>query len=130
MWHEIVDHARTETPRECCGLIAGRDGQPARLFRLTNVAPGTALYEIDPGEIYDLEFRLLPAAKLDIVAIYHSHPATEAYPSSTDRSLAFWPDAIYLICSLADPEMPVIRGFRLSSESSESTDEFVISVND
>jgi proteasome lid subunit RPN8/RPN11 len=83
---------------------------------LTNVAPGTTLYEIDPGEIFDLEFRLLPAAGLEVVAIYHSHPVTEAYPSRTDQSLAFWPDAIYLICSLAEPGTPVVRGYRLGRE--------------
>jgi proteasome lid subunit RPN8/RPN11 len=116
MWQEIVEHARHESPRECCGLIAGRANHPTRLFRLTNVAPGTTLYEIDPSEIFDLEFRQLPAAGLEVLSIYHSHPATEAYPSRTDQSQAFWADAVYLICSLADPETPVIRGFRLGGE--------------
>lgn len=116
MWSEIVDHARQETPRECCGLIAGRDGRPVHLFRLTNLAPGNTLYEIDPHQIYELEFRELPKLGLDVVAIYHSHPATEAYPSPTDRALAFWPDALYLICSLAIPDSPVIRAFQLRDE--------------
>lgn len=110
---EIIAHAREDAPRECCGLIAGRNGQLEDLYRLTNLAPGNRLYEIDPREIYDLEFRTLPARDQEIVAIYHSHPETEAYPSATDRAQAFWPDAYYLICSLADPESPVIRAFRL-----------------
>ena len=119
MWEEIVSHARQEAPRECCGVIAGRDGRSVRLFRLTNRAPGTTLYEIDATELYDLEFRLLPTEGLELVAIYHSHPVTEAYPSATDQALAFWPDAVYLICSLAEPESPVVRGFYLGDGVSE-----------
>src|SRR5690606_27862470 len=71
---EIVAHARHEAPRECCGLIAGQQGRLEDLHRLTNLAPGNRLYEIDPREIYELEFRTLPAREQDVVAIYHSHP--------------------------------------------------------
>ena len=49
----------------------------------------------------------------EIVAIYHSHPESPAYPSATDVELAFWPEAVYLICSLADPSQPTIRAFRI-----------------
>lgn len=97
-------------------MIAGRDGRPSRLFRLTNLAPGNTLYEIDPQQLYELEFRQLPELGLQIVAIYHSHPATEAYPSPTDQALAFWPEVLYLICSLTIPESPVIRAFQLKNE--------------
>jgi proteasome lid subunit RPN8/RPN11 len=113
MREEIIAHARAEAPRECCGIIAGRGGVPFRLYRTTNVAPGNSLYEIDPAELIELEFRELPSQDAEIIAIYHSHPASEAYPSATDRELAFWPQAVYLICSLAEPERPVVRGFRL-----------------
>ncbi|MFN8594389.1 MAG: M67 family metallopeptidase [Thermomicrobiales bacterium] len=113
MAEEIIDHARDLHPRECCGIVAGRNAIPVRVYRTTNVAPGNRLYEIDPRELIDLEFHELPAQDLEIVAIYHSHPSSEAYPSATDLELAFWPEAVYLICSLADLERPYIRGFRL-----------------
>ncbi len=113
MWTDIVEHARQESPRECCGLIAGDNGRAVRLFRLTNLAAGNSLYEIDPLEIYELEFRTLPDQALSVLAIYHSHPVSEAYPSATDRALAFWPDAVYLICSLADRGSPTIRAFQI-----------------
>ena len=109
----IVDHAMRDAPRECCGIIAGRDGAPIRLYETRNVAAGNRLYEIDPAQLIDLEFRELPAQGLELVAIYHSHPESPAYPSATDVELAFWPDAVFLICSLADRERPEIRGFRI-----------------
>jgi proteasome lid subunit RPN8/RPN11 len=109
----IIAHARLEAPRECCGVIAGRDGVPVKLIETRNVAEGNRLYEIDPAQLIELEFRELPRIEAEIIAIYHSHPASPAFPSATDRALAFWPEAVYLICSLADPERPVVRGFRL-----------------
>jgi [CysO sulfur-carrier protein]-S-L-cysteine hydrolase len=109
----IVDHAMRDTPRECCGIIAGRDGVPMRLYEARNVAAGNRLYEIDPAQLIDLEFRELPAQGFELVAIYHSHPESPAYPSATDVELAFWPDAVFLICSLADRDRPELRGFRI-----------------
>ena len=109
----IIDHAMRDAPRECCGIIAGRGGVPKRLYQTRNVAAGNRLYEIDPAQLIDLEFRELPAQGSEIVAIYHSHPASPAYPSATDVELAFWPDAVFLICSLANREQPEVRGFRI-----------------
>jgi proteasome lid subunit RPN8/RPN11 len=112
---EIVAHARAEAPRECCGLIAGQDGRPTRLYRLTNVETGNRLYRIDDDELYRVT-RELDERGWDVMAIYHSHPVTPAYPSTTDVSLAFWPDAFYVICSLANPDAPDVRAFRIVDE--------------
>ena len=109
----IINHAMRDAPRECCGIIAGRGAVPMRLYETHNVAAGNRLYEIDPAQLIDLEFRELPAQGSEIVAIYHSHPASPAYPSATDIELAFWPDAVFLICSLANREQPEVRGFRI-----------------
>lgn len=113
MAEEIVAHAREAAPRECCGVIAGDEGGLRRVYRTENVAPGNELYEIDPQALFDLEFRELPARGWSLSAIYHSHPHSPAYPSSTDVSLAGWPDAVYVICSLEDAERPVLRAFRI-----------------
>lgn len=109
----MVNHARQEAPRECCGVLIGHTGCPERFLPLRNVAVGNRFYEIDPAQLIDLEFRVLPRDDSEIVAIYHSHPESPAYPSQTDIELAFWPEAIYLICSLEDAENPVIRGFQI-----------------
>lgn len=115
MREEIIAHAKSELPRECCGLIAGKDGEATRLYRLTNVEAGNRLYRIDDDELYGV-IRELDDREEDILVIYHSHPVTEAYPSRTDVDLAFYPDAFYLICSLQDPERPSLRSFRIVDE--------------
>src|SRR5215218_3406482 len=109
----IIVHAKRDAPRECCGIIAGRDGVPMQLYETRNVAGGNRFYEIDPAQLIDLEFGEFPAHGLELVAIYHSHPESPAYPSATDVELAFWPDAVFLICSLADRNRPEIHGFRI-----------------
>ena len=60
----IIDHAMRDAPRECCGIIAGRDGVPMQLYETRNVAAGNRFYEIDPAQLIDLEFRELPAQEL------------------------------------------------------------------
>lgn len=113
MWEAIVTHARQEYPRECCGIITGHEGRLETLHALRNIAEGNVFYEIDPEQLMHLEFGELEQSGADIVAIYHSHPESQAYPSATDLDLAFWPEAVYLICSLEHKNDPRIRGFRM-----------------
>ncbi len=113
---EIVDHARQGYPEEVCGLVAGRDGSAVSAFRGRNLSPTPVVaYELDPetlARMIDFE-----DAGLETVAIYHSHPRGPEIPSPTDIACATYPDSIYLIVSLAAPERPVLRGFRLSAGS-------------
>jgi [CysO sulfur-carrier protein]-S-L-cysteine hydrolase len=125
MRDEIVRHARDEFPRECCGLIAGKDGTPTRLYRMTNVEEGNRLYRVDDDELYQLTKELYDRDEVEF-AIYHSHPSSPAYPSKTDVELAFWQDAYYLICSLEEPDSPYLRAFRIvDSQISEAEIEVV-----
>ena len=81
---EMISHAADAAPREACGLVVyDRDGSPVRLYRLTNVHPDPARFEIDPVE----HFRVITESEARgwrIGAVYHSHPAGPARPSSTD----------------------------------------------
>jgi proteasome lid subunit RPN8/RPN11 len=108
----IVAHARDHVPRECCGIVSGHDGDLVEAHWLTNTEPGNTRYLFDDEEFFRLYWEIENRGD-SLVAVYHSHPATEAYPSRTDVEFAYWPEAVYLICSLQDPESPVIRGFRI-----------------
>jgi proteasome lid subunit RPN8/RPN11 len=107
----IVAHARAEDPLEACGLIVGdrpaADGGRARRWEPTrNKAASRYLYEIDPDDLLRLTIAIDDADEA-IWAIVHSHTHTQAVPSATDRRLAFYPDALYVLVSLdpaeADP---------------------------
>lgn len=111
LWQAMVDHARREAPLEACGILGGKDGRAASFHPCRNVEASPIRYRIDPAEILRI-MRLFDASGQDLLAIFHSHPATEAYPSATDVRLAFYPDAYYLILSLAT-EPPILRAFRI-----------------
>jgi [CysO sulfur-carrier protein]-S-L-cysteine hydrolase len=111
---EIVAHARAETPNECCGIVGGRDGRATTVYRGENEFASPLRFSIaDPlGHVNAVE-----RAGEELVGIYHSHTKSEAYPSQTDVNLAqWWPDPLWLICSLADPEAPVVRAFAIRDE--------------
>ncbi len=112
---EIIAHAQAELPRECCGVIAGRAGRATRLYRLTNLEAGNRLYRVDDTELYRV-YREIEDQGGELLAIYHSHPASPPYPSATDVSLAFWAEAYYIICSLTDPAAPEVRAFHIRDE--------------
>jgi proteasome lid subunit RPN8/RPN11 len=112
---DIVAHARDHTPRECCGVIAGKNGEITQLFRLTNLEPGNTRYLFDDEEFYRVYWEIENRGE-ELLVVYHSHPVTVAYPSKTDVEFAFWPEAVYVICSLEHPSDPVIRGFRIVDE--------------
>jgi proteasome lid subunit RPN8/RPN11 len=108
----IVAHARDHAPRECCGIVSGTTGNPTHLHPLTNVEPGNTRYLFDDEEFYRV-YREIQNAGEDLIVVYHSHPATQAWPSPTDVANATWPEAVYAICSLEQPDEPVLRGFRI-----------------
>jgi proteasome lid subunit RPN8/RPN11 len=109
---EIISHAREGYPYEACGLLAGKDGLVKRLFRMTNVDESSVSYMMDATEQFRV-FKGMRKEGLEIMAIYHSHPASPAYPSQTDVRLAFYPEAVYIIASLQKATNPEVKGFRI-----------------
>jgi proteasome lid subunit RPN8/RPN11 len=107
----MLEHARKEAPNECCGLIGGADGEARTLYRATNSEASPFRYNLDPQDQFRIMREMEDRAE-ELSAIYHSHTASPAYPSQTDISLASYPDAMYLILSLAEGEEP-LRGFRI-----------------
>lgn len=111
---ELIAHARAGYPNEACGLILGsapaaEGGRPLRFVPTRNAAASPHRYEIDPADLLRLT---LEADERDEVywAIVHSHVRSPARPSPTDIGLAFYPDALYLLVSLADDEADPLTG--------------------
>lgn len=108
----IMEQARAEHPHEACGLLAGTNCTATKLFKTTNAERSPVLYRIDPKEQLRV-FNAIDEDGLELVAIYHSHTRSPAYPSNTDVSLAYYPEAVYLIVSLADADNPDLRAYRI-----------------
>ncbi len=102
-------HARAEAPREACGIIIGSapaasGGAPLRWIPTTNVLASSTLYEIDAAELLRISLDADDAGEF-IWGIVHSHVASPAVPSATDTSVAGYPDALYILVSLAPSQV-------------------------
>jgi cysteine synthase len=112
-FRKIVAHAKEGKPNEVCGLVAGRDDHATKLYRTTNSDPTPRVrYNVDPLELLGA-LREMERRGWSLMAIYHSHPSSEAYPSATDIGLAYYPDSTYIIVSLVNAETPETRAFKI-----------------
>jgi len=122
MADQIVAQARDEAPNECCGMIGGRDGEATSLYPARNADASPLRYTVDPQD----QFRIMEQIDErdeELAAIYHSHTASPAEPSQTDINLARgWPDPLYVIVSVADPDSPQLRAFRITEGAVEEAD--------
>ncbi len=111
---EMVAHAREDVPNECCGMVGGRDGMAEKVVRVENSAASPLRYEMDPQGQFDA-LKEIEADGGELLAIYHSHTKSAAYPSQTDVNQAQnWPEQIYVIVSLADSAAPDVKAFTLA----------------
>lgn len=112
-FRRILEHARAEAPNEACGLLAGRNGYVTHVLSATNVAENPLVgYLMDPHDQIR-HFQAIEEQGLDLLGIYHSHPVSQAFPSPTDLSMAYYPEAVYAIVSLMQSDNPVLRAFRM-----------------
>jgi len=110
----MVAHARRDHPDEACGVIAGPEGsdRPERFIPMLNAARSPTFYEFDSADLLRL-YRDMDSRDEVPVVIYHSHTATEAYPSRTDVSYASEPEAHYVLISTRDQDKDEVRSFRI-----------------
>jgi len=117
----IIDHCNAGYPDEACGILAGKAGRVEKVYSMMNARPGPVSYEMDPEE----QFRVMKDIRqtgLEMVGMFHSHPDGRAYPSGVDVEKAYWPgtqlpnypEAVYVIVSLMDRAVPVVKGYTIS----------------
>ena len=108
----MVKHAREAYPRECCGMLAGKDTTITKLFKITNIAQRMDEYELDPLEQVH-SFEEIDRLSLKLIGVYHSHPNHPCYPSELDIQQAFYPDTFFLIIALKDMASFQLKAFKL-----------------
>jgi len=109
----VVSQCLREFPNEACGILAGNAGKVVKVFEAANADKSPSSYLMEPKE----QLRIIKEIRnsgLEMSGIYHSHVASEAYPSSRDLELAFYPEASYVIVSLIDKSNPRIRSFKIA----------------
>jgi proteasome lid subunit RPN8/RPN11 len=116
IYDRIVAHARRDHPDEACGVVAGPAGsdRPERFIPMTNAARSPTFYEFDSTEQFQV-WKQMDDNDEEPVVLYHSHTATEAYPSRTDVSYASEPGAHYVLVSTRDEHETEFRSYRIEN---------------
>ena len=116
---EVIAHCRSTYPKEACGILAGLKAAPeprvVQVYPMTNVEDSPVGYSLDPREQLKLG-KLLRERGQTTLAIFHSHTASPAYPSSVDVRHAISPDVSYVLVSLKDQAKPDFRSYRIDGD--------------
>lgn len=112
---EIVAHAREDLPNECCGMVGGRDGEATSVYRARNEFESPLRFGVDSNDLFRITQKEMPGRGEELVAIYHSHTKSPAFPSQTDVNMAkdSWPEAMWIIVSLEDEASPDVKAYWL-----------------
>jgi proteasome lid subunit RPN8/RPN11 len=108
---EMVAHCKEAYPLEACGILAGKNRAVRKIYKITNIERSSISYFMESRE----QFRAMKEMRdlaLEMLAIYHSHPYSDAYPSTRDVSHAFYQDSLYVIISLIY-EDPLVKVFEI-----------------
>lgn len=115
LYQEIVEFAQREKPNEACGILGGGENMATVFYPMVNTERSPVSYLMDPKEQFSV-IKDLRTIKKDMVAIFHSHPHSPAFPSNKDVEMAFY-NVTYLILSLKDA--PELRGFKIDRKNGD-----------
>lgn len=122
----VLAHARRDHPDECCGVMTGRGGRVERVVPLTNAERSPTGFTFDSREWLRVN-REMDDADEELVAVYHSHTMTEAYPSRTDvRWSANTPGTHWLLVSTREPDVEELRSFTIDPDGTVREEEVTL----
>ena len=121
----VIEHCQSRYPKEACGLLAGTQAaaEPsvAQVYPMTNVEDSPIGYAMDPKEQLQVEKQMRQQGQR-LLGIYHSHTATDAYPSPVDVRLSISPEISYVLVSLKDRQRPIVKSYRIEGEAIRAED--------
>lgn len=115
---KIIDHCIKGLPNEACGIIASRDGEVTEIFPTENTQASPTNYTIDSKQQLKI-YNEIEDKGWDLAGFFHSHVASEAYPSETDKKLSTYPNCLYFIVSLKDRRKPEIKAYLINKDKVE-----------
>ena len=117
---QLIAQARQDAPNETCGIIGGKAGRALKIYPLQNVAENPVIhYKPDAQALFEAVDEIEWKNDWEVLALYHSHPASPAYPSPTDvRESGLYKDSnvIFILISLMHPKLNQVRGFYIRSD--------------
>jgi proteasome lid subunit RPN8/RPN11 len=108
----IVEHAKREVPLEACGILAGKDKTVEAIYPMKNMEESPTSFFMEPKEQLKV-MKDIRNKNMEMIAIYHSHPYTRAYPSVKDVELAYYPEVSHIIISLMESDTPQLKSYKI-----------------
>ena len=115
IYEQMIGHAKGVYPQEACGFLVGKAGVAKYFLQIENMDHSTVTYTMDPRQQLKA-FKRISGDGLELLGIFHSHVASAAEPSQTDRQMAFYPEVSYLIVSLANMNQPDLKSYRIAGD--------------
>ena len=112
LYEQVIAHCESQYPKEACGILAGTSEMVAQVYPMRNVEESPIGYSMDPKEQLQVEKQMRSHSQ-HLIGIYHSHTASDAYPSSVDVGLSLGPEIAYVLVSLKDRQRPVLKSYRI-----------------
>jgi [CysO sulfur-carrier protein]-S-L-cysteine hydrolase len=116
IYERMIDHAKKESPLECCGILSGKGKTVQKVFEVPNAERSPTRYSMVPLDQLKV-FEEIEKESMEMVAVYHSHPQTIPFPSETDVKLAFYPEISSVIISLKEKDHPVMKAFSIGKDT-------------
>lgn len=114
IFDEMLSYCRENYPNEACGILAGKDNEVSKIYKMKNIENSPVTYMLDSKEQFKV-MKEIRQSNLSMLAIFHSHPSSVAYPSQRDIELAFYEDVVYIIISLMGDEA-IVKGYLIKSK--------------
>lgn len=112
LFERMIEHSKREFPNEACGILSSSQGRVEKVYEMTNTDKSPQTFFMDAKE----QLRVMKEIRKqgqEMIGIYHSHVASEAYPSSHDVELALYPEVSYVIISIKNKKNPSVRSFKI-----------------
>jgi len=122
---KVLEHCTSSFPDEACGILTGTESRVNRVYTMKNIDPSPVSYLMDPGEQLRIQ-KEMKVRNERMLAIYHSHPQSPAYPSAKDVQLAFYDDTVYLIVGLSVGKVNEIKAFTITEGNVREIDYRVV----
>lgn len=111
-FEQMIEHSKKEFPNEACGILSGSQGKVKKVYEMVNNDKSPQTFFMDAREQLKVMKEIRNEGH-EMIGIYHSHVASQAYPSSHDVELALYPEASYVIISIKDKKNPSVRSFKI-----------------
>ena len=111
----LSQYSENQKPKESCALLFGKDNQVLDIFLTENIEESPVNFTISNEQLIE-GYKIAEEKKMDVIGIFHSHPNSDAFPSSTDRKFMQSNPVVWIIYSGINKNF---RAFVLESDSVE-----------